>query len=397
MAHAIHARDAAEWMFLKISSLCQKNKVGVPLIVGFGAPSAAGKGYITEKLVELLGNTTIVSLDFYYRGVEWMKKNSVESFDDPRALDLNAAATALSILKYGHSVTAPIYDFKTGKSAGTRVLDPTPVIIVEGLFALMNPILKELDYKVFVSTDPHSSLLRRLLRDATSAGRTKQTSREVFSQFFKEVLPSTISFVNPTSEAADLIINSCYDAEHESVRANVFERQMKILGHPDHELLQSLGAQRVTRTHQQDVYFVPKDRSITGEIVRLRYEGGGVFFTYKGPFLGGMGTMVHARAKREFEIMCDEADILKDVYKEHCRITKVRTIYNWMGFEIALDEVQDLGKFTEVRSVMPGNVKTLPQAVSELELEKDGNKSFIKSYFDLYLETHKKIPRPTCR
>ena len=191
-----------------------------PYVIGVAAPSAAGKGHLIGKLLERLdgGGIGILDLDRYYRGRTAMIEDGVSSFDDPRALDLARAADDIKALKAGKTASVPIYDFPSGERTGYEPFGPVGLLIVDGLFALREPIRSRLDYKVFIETDPHSAFLRRLFRDAGLSGRTKQSSRDVIDQYFREVLPAQREHIDPTKAAADLVVASRYDAKKEADR-----------------------------------------------------------------------------------------------------------------------------------------------------------------------------------
>ena len=83
-------------------------------------------------------------------------------------------------------------------------VDPTPVIIVDGILVLAEQQLAELmDIKIFVDTDADVRLLRRVRRDLKERGRSIDT---ILSQYEKTVRPMYIQFVEPSKRRADVII-----------------------------------------------------------------------------------------------------------------------------------------------------------------------------------------------
>jgi uridine kinase len=99
----------------------------------------------------------------------------------------------------------PIYDFKThSRTTETKLIEPQPVILVEGILILAEPELRELcDVKIFVDTDPDIRFIRRLQRDITERGRTTES---VIQQYLATVRPMHLEFVEPSKRYADVII-----------------------------------------------------------------------------------------------------------------------------------------------------------------------------------------------
>ena len=84
------------------------------------------------------------------------------------------------------------------------LVQPAPVIIVEGILIFDAPELCELmDMKVFVDTDADVRILRRIVRDVKERGRTLDS---VVNQYLTTVKPMHEQFVEPSKRRADVII-----------------------------------------------------------------------------------------------------------------------------------------------------------------------------------------------
>jgi len=400
MTRIVLERDEAPGhLAARILNLRENFPSGRAVAVGIGGPSAAGKGQLIEALKRrtedaLLG---VLELDRYYLGNQERKRLGVTSFDDPAALDLGLAAEHVARLKRGERVLAPIYDFPSAERVADKPFGPCDVLLVDGLFALRDPIVGHLDLKIFIETDPHSALLRRLFRDAGPAGRTKQSSREVIGQFFREVLPAQRSFIDPTWLSAEAVVRSRYDAAEESDRAGARELQMKFRGTLEQEFLRSIGAEWVGTIVQHDRYLVPKDRDIGGETVRIRQENGAAWiFTYKGPLIEGLPPNVRARAKRDVELSEEDAWRLYDAYREIAVISKTRRLHALGGaMLLALDDIPGLGNFVEFRGPLMRD--SADPALSHADLEKVADafrgggadlQAVSGSYLDLWLNNN---------
>jgi uridine kinase len=105
----------------------------------------------------------------------------------------------------GEAVDVPIYDFKTHtRTAQTRHVSPSPVILVEGILVFTDRALRDLmDIKIYVDTDPDIRFIRRLLRDINERGRTVEP---VIEQYQSTVRPMHLKFVEPAKRYADVVI-----------------------------------------------------------------------------------------------------------------------------------------------------------------------------------------------
>jgi len=108
-------------------------------------------------------------------------------------------------LKKHKPVDLPIYDFKThSRTAKTILIEPHPVILVDGILIFAEPELRELfDVKIYVDTDSDIRFIRRLQRDITERSRTVES---VIVQYQQTVRPMHLKFVEPSKRYADVII-----------------------------------------------------------------------------------------------------------------------------------------------------------------------------------------------
>ena len=90
------------------------------------------------------------------------------------------------------------------RTAKTREILPTKVIIVERILIFQNPTLRDMfDIKIFVETDADVRILRRALRDVEERGRTLQS---VVTQYLTTVKPMHEQYVEPSRKFADIIV-----------------------------------------------------------------------------------------------------------------------------------------------------------------------------------------------
>ena len=178
------------------------------LIIGVAGGSGSGKSTLTRKLKEMFGDAvTLMNHDDYYKAqddvpfAERCKRN----YDHPDAFDTDLLIGHLQALKAGQPVECPVYDYSQhNRSKETRVVDPAPVILVDGILILENKALRDLfDIKIFVDTDADVRVLRRIVRDTKERGRSLDS---VINQYLNTVKPMHEAFVEPSKKYADIIV-----------------------------------------------------------------------------------------------------------------------------------------------------------------------------------------------
>jgi uridine kinase len=175
-------------------------------MVAIAGPSGSGKTTVAVVLAERLpGRVPVVPLDAYYRDLHGGSPAAV-NFDHPDALDRTMLVTQLERLAGGASVEIPRYDFTTHRRrARGRVVLPSAWVVVEGLHALYwEPLRKLWTLSVFIDADAALCLDRRIARDTTERGRTRDS---VLEQYRRTVRPMYERFVEPTRREADLVLD----------------------------------------------------------------------------------------------------------------------------------------------------------------------------------------------
>jgi uridine kinase len=179
-----------------------------PHLIGIAGPSSSGKTELARQIAIRQPGTSIVALDSYYRGMEDLplEERKKVNFDHPDALDWALLHRHLLAIAAGRAFEEPVYSFADYARTGrTRRIEPTGIVIVEGLFVLYWPELRAaLDTRVYVETDETVRFERRLARDVAERGRTPESVRE---QYERTVRPSAERFVYPTRKFADLVVS----------------------------------------------------------------------------------------------------------------------------------------------------------------------------------------------
>ena len=147
-------------------------------------------------------------MDRYYRDLSHLPpdERNATDFDSPQAIEIELLAEHLVALVAGRSVRTPNYDFATHTRVGPGTLmEPAPVLLVEGLFCLAHERLRQqLDWSVFVETPDRTCLERRVARDVADRGRTAEQVRE---QYARQVRPAAERLVLPSLRYARRIVS----------------------------------------------------------------------------------------------------------------------------------------------------------------------------------------------
>ncbi|MGB7555402.1 MAG: uridine kinase [Candidatus Korobacteraceae bacterium] len=176
-------------------------------LIGITGPSGAGKTYLSAHLATIL-DARVLALDRYYRDLSHLspEQRARMNFDAPEALDQELIVEQVTDLRNNQAVQLPIYDFATHtRTRRTEELRPSAVVIVEGLFTLHWPKLRELlGTKVFVDMNDEVCLTRRQARDVRERGRTPES---VVEQYAATVAPMAQRYVRPTIVHADVVVS----------------------------------------------------------------------------------------------------------------------------------------------------------------------------------------------
>lgn len=191
-----------------------KNKNHKVSLIVIAGGSASGKTTVASKIAEACTGKDVVfiEMDNYYKDLSHLtpEQRKQTNFDHPNAFDYPLLIHNLEQLLLGNRIEEPIYDFKVNtRSKKVRIIKPGDVIIFDGIFALENQeIRNRATIKIFVDTDSDIRLLRRIIRDVKTRGRTLDS---VLKQYAATVKPMHDAFVEPTKRFADIIVPFDFD------------------------------------------------------------------------------------------------------------------------------------------------------------------------------------------
>ena len=178
-------------------------------IIGIAGGTGSGKTTVVRKLTERLpkGEVVVIPQDSYYNDsshVPFEERQNI-NFDHPNAFDWALFAKHIEMLKNGESIEQPIYDYITSSRQQETVhVDPREIIIVEGIMALHDPVLRQqMDLKIFVDADADDRLIRVAQRDIVERGRTIEAVMDRYQRVLK---PMHEQFIETCKRYADVII-----------------------------------------------------------------------------------------------------------------------------------------------------------------------------------------------
>ena len=181
-----------------------------PILIGIAGGSNSGKTTVAKKVYEYFEKTNsvvIIKEDDYYKDQSHLplEERAKTNYDHPLAFDHDLLFSQLKDLLNGKSIVKPTYDYTVhNRSEITETVNSADVIILEGLFALENEELRNIeDIKLYVDVDSDIRVLRRIQRDMVERARTLDG---IIKQYLTTVKPMHDQFIEPTKKYADLII-----------------------------------------------------------------------------------------------------------------------------------------------------------------------------------------------
>jgi len=178
-------------------------------IIGVAGGSGSGKTTVAKHIADAIGDrdVAVIRQDSYYKDLSHLPLEDRRKIilDHPDAFDWELLKNQFLSLYYGLPIQMPTYDFATYvRYEETITVMPAPVVVFEGIFALMEKSLCDLmSLKIFVDTAADIRFIRRLKRDIVERGRTVES---VIQQYLEFVRPMHQQFIESTKRISDIII-----------------------------------------------------------------------------------------------------------------------------------------------------------------------------------------------
>ncbi len=284
-------------------------------------------------------------------------------FDNPEAVDLDSLSKVLSKIKKNQEVEIPTYSMKISESGERKKINGADydVILVEGIYGLNEKVAKQADIKTFIETDKRTLLMRRFRRDVL-AGRASFPPEIALWITLEIVLPAYNKYILPDRSKSDLILRNDYTGA-ETFDTKTYDVQDKILvTETDIEQLEKFLGEPIEVKYQRDLYFTNEKETFNPQhLIRVREENG------KLKDLIHKGTRIERddeKIIRPTETYIREGEFgmkykkieevlsafFKAGFKLATEISKIRKIYKKDEIEIALDEIEGLGSFIEIKT-----------------------------------------------
>jgi uridine kinase len=174
------------------------------MIFLIAGPSGSGKTTYAEKLKEELNNDAVViPMDAFYRGKNQLFRTE-GWHNNPQYCDIELLVESLKSLSKGENTTIPQYSMAAQDRVGTEIIVPKKHVIVEGLWTLTFPDLRELgDFKIYIDCSYEERLNRRVMRD----GSRGWSEHEIVSMA-PQIESLGLQYIEPYKQYADIVLNT---------------------------------------------------------------------------------------------------------------------------------------------------------------------------------------------
>ena len=168
-----------------------------PLGGGFGAPG----GWETNTLVSDMA--TVICLDDYHLNDREGRKVSGLTALNTAEQKFDLMYEHVAALKEGKTVMKPIYNHVNGTLDEPEKIEPTPVIIIEGLHPFVDERVRDLiDFSLYLDISPEVKLNWKIQRDMEERGH----SLESIMASIEARKPDFDAYIEPQKEFADYVI-----------------------------------------------------------------------------------------------------------------------------------------------------------------------------------------------
>jgi phosphoribulokinase len=196
------------------------------VIIGLAADSGCGKSTFMRRMTGIFGGesklldigretntlvsdmTTVICLDDYHKYDRTGRKSNPEFPDGISALakdcqNWDKMADDVTNLKKGVAVDKPIYNHITGALDPDEHVEPTPIVIFEGLHPLLDDRVREaIDLSIYLDITDDVKFAWKAQRDIAERGATMEEVQAAIDAR----KPDFAAFVEPQKEKADIII-----------------------------------------------------------------------------------------------------------------------------------------------------------------------------------------------
>jgi len=201
MIGAASAFAPATPAFSRRSSVQMALPAGVkPILIGVAADSGCGKSTFMRRLTNTFGGetvgplgggfgagswetntlvsdlTTVICLDDYHLNDRGGRKITQRTALDPLENNFDLMFEQMSALKNGETVKKPIYNHVNGTLDTPETIEPTPIIIIEGLHPMHDERVRDLlDFSLYLDISDEVKLNWKVQRDMEERGHSLES------------------------------------------------------------------------------------------------------------------------------------------------------------------------------------------------------------------------------
>lgn len=182
-----------------------------PFIIGITGGSGSGKTTFINHLRNRFSaeELCVISQDDYYRPKEEQKTDArgITNYDLPRSIYKKDFIRDVGRLLNGEIVEREEYTFNNDRlKPQMLIFNPTPIIIVEGLFVFHFKKMRNLiDLRLYLHAKENLKVIRRIKRDRVERNYPLE---DVLYRYENHVLPAFERYIKPYMEEADIVVNN---------------------------------------------------------------------------------------------------------------------------------------------------------------------------------------------
>jgi len=198
------------------------------IVIGVAADSGCGKSTFMRRLTKVFGGakvgplgggfdkgswetntlvsdrTTVICLDDYHANDRAGRKVSGLTALNVKEQNFDLMAEQIAALKSGKSIAKPIYNHVNGTLDTPETVEPTPIVIIEGLHPLVDErVRKLLDFSIYLDISDDIKFAWKIQRDMAERGWT----REQVLESIEQRKPDFSTYVEPQMKDSDVVLS----------------------------------------------------------------------------------------------------------------------------------------------------------------------------------------------
>lgn len=175
------------------------------VLIGVAGDSGCGKSTFLRRLSDLFGEEliTVICLDDYHSLDRKQRKETGITALNPKANNFDLMYEQAKALKNGQAIEKPIYNHETGMIDPPEHIEPTPIVVLEGLHPLYDERVRSLlDFSVYLDISDEVKIAWKIQRDMAERGHRYEDV--IFAINARR--PDFMAYIDPQKEHADIVI-----------------------------------------------------------------------------------------------------------------------------------------------------------------------------------------------